>query len=60
MMMVDRLRELKTLIELAQWYRAWAEVAGSDHERARRIALAELVERKIAVLKQMEIPVAAA
>lgn len=51
--MVDRLREIAKLIDLASWYRSWAEVAGSELDRQRRIALAETVERKIEELQTL-------
>jgi hypothetical protein len=37
-------REIEQLRVLAQWYRAWAGVAGSDDERNARLGLAEDVD----------------
>jgi len=49
---MDNLREIAKLIDLVSWYRSWAEVAGTELVRQRRIALAEAVERKIEALKK--------
>lgn len=52
--MVDRLREIGKLMDLASRYRSWAEVAGNEFDRQRRIALAETVERKITELEDLK------
>ena len=50
----DLLHEIMRLKELAQWYRGWAEVAGSDTERAARRALADRIETELRALLEPE------
>jgi len=42
----DPAREAVDLMSLAAWYRSWAELAGSDHERSRRLEFALGLERR--------------
>jgi hypothetical protein len=47
----DPATEVRDLLELAGWYRNWADLARDDHERDRRLEMAtglELRARKLA------------
>jgi hypothetical protein len=39
-------KEIDTLRELAAWYREWAEVTDSPPEKAKRLGLADYLERE--------------
>jgi hypothetical protein len=43
----DIVREIADLRAGADWYRRWAELAGSDDERQARFRVAEAIERQI-------------
>jgi len=42
----DRAREVETALQLAAWYRSWAEVAGTEEEKAQRLAMAHSLQLK--------------
>lgn len=42
----DPAAEANDLLTLASWYRAWAELAGNEHEQAQRLSLAEHLEQR--------------
>jgi hypothetical protein len=46
----DALAEIERLKSLAAWYRDWADLAGSEHERQGRLGLAAGIEAKAAAL----------
>jgi hypothetical protein len=46
----DPLAEIERLKSLAAWYRDWAGLAGSDHERDGRLGLAARFDAKAAAL----------
>jgi hypothetical protein len=43
---IDPAREASDLMSLAGWYRAWAELASTEHEKARRIDFAIGLEKR--------------
>jgi hypothetical protein len=47
----DPATEARDVLELARWYRNWADLARDDHERDRRLEMATVLElraRKLA------------
>jgi hypothetical protein len=42
----DPAKEAADLMSLAGWYRAWADLAGSEHDKARRIDFAIGLEKR--------------
>ncbi|HUC68304.1 MAG TPA: hypothetical protein VMA53_23005 [Stellaceae bacterium] len=46
----DALAEIERLKSLAAWYRDWADLAGSDHERQGRLGLAARLDAQAATL----------
>jgi len=46
----DPLAEIERLKSLAAWYRDWADLASSDHERYGRLSLAARLDAKAAAL----------
>jgi hypothetical protein len=46
----DALAEIERLKSLAAWYRDWADLAGSEHERQGRLGLATRLDAKAAAL----------
>jgi hypothetical protein len=46
----DLLAEIERLKSLAAWYRDWADLAGSEHERQGRLGLAARLDAKAAAL----------
>jgi hypothetical protein len=46
----DYLREIAELKARADWYRQWADLAGSGDEREHRLGLAKLFEAKARAL----------
>jgi hypothetical protein len=46
----DPLAEIERLKSLAAWYRDWADLAGSDHERDGRLGLAARLDAQAAAL----------
>jgi hypothetical protein len=46
----DPLAEFERLKSLAAWYRDWADLAGSEHERRGRLDLADRLDAKAAIL----------
>ncbi len=49
---ISTLREIEHLKRLAQWYRSWAKVAGSEAARDARLKLAEHIEGKVRTLAE--------
>jgi len=47
----DPAAEANDLLTLAGWYRAWAELAGSEREKAQRLSLAEHLEQRAREIK---------
>ena len=48
----DTLREIERLKTLAEWYCAWAKVAGNDAARDARLKLAKHIAEKAQVLAE--------
>ena len=43
---IDPAREAADLLSLAGWYRSWAELAGTEREKAQRIDFATGLEKR--------------
>jgi hypothetical protein len=51
----DTIREIERLRVLADWYRGWARVSGSEQDRTARLGLADHIEAKArTLLRQLE------
>ena len=46
----ETIREMQGLRRLAQWYRDWAPLAGSETERLTRLTFAEHIDAKARAL----------
>ena len=43
---IDPAKEAADLLSLAGWYRTWAELAGTEHDKAKRIDFAIGLEKR--------------
>ena len=49
-MVEDALSEIAQLKSLADWYRSWAELASNKEERARRLLMAQCLDKQVAAI----------
>jgi len=50
----ETIYEIERLRVLADWYRGWANVSGSEKERAARLGIAEHIETQARALRVLE------